>query len=86
LLSSSSVVRSIRYGEHEISYVTFDKRSREVLRLRRQPQAVQAGTALLHRRKNLGREQQGYSVETVAGGGVVLRIQHQRADNITIRQ
>jgi hypothetical protein len=86
LLGSSSVVRSIRYGEHEISYVTFDKRSREVLRLRRQPQAVQAGTALLHRQKSLGREQQGYSVEALAGGGVVLRIQHQRADNITIRQ
>lgn len=86
LLGSSSVIRSIQYGEHEISYVTFDKRSREVLRLRRQPLAVQAGTGALHQRKRLGRERQGYSVEAVAGGGVVLRIQHQRADNITIRQ
>jgi hypothetical protein len=86
LLGSSSVVRSIHYGEHEISYVTFDKRAREVLRLCRQPLAVQAGTALLHRRTNLGREQQGYSVEALAGGDVVLRIQHQRADTITIRQ
>jgi hypothetical protein len=86
LLGSSSVVRSIRYGEHEISYVTFDKQAREVLRLRRQPLAVQAGTTPLRLRQSLGQEQQGYSVEPLAGGGVVLRIQHQRADTITIRQ
>jgi hypothetical protein len=86
LLGSSSVIRSIQYGEHEISYVTFDKRSREVLRLRRQPLAVQAGTASLSRRKSLGHERQGYSVESIAAGGFVVRIQHQRADTITIRQ
>jgi len=86
LLGSSSVIRSIRYGEHEISYVTFDKRSREVLRLRRQPLAVQAGTASLLRRNTLDHERQGYSVEPIAAGGFVLRIQHQRADTITIRQ
>jgi hypothetical protein len=28
LLGSTSVVRSIGYGEHEIAYVTFDRRSR----------------------------------------------------------
>jgi len=47
LLGSTSVIRSIRYGEREISYVTFDPRSREVLRLRRPPQSVRAGSASL---------------------------------------
>lgn len=86
LLGSSSVVRSICYGEHEIRYITFDKQAQEVLRLRRQPLAVQAGTTPLRRRQSLGHAQQGYSVESLAGGGVVLRILHQRADTITIRQ
>lgn len=86
LLGSTSVVRSIRYGEHEISYVTFDRRSREVLRLRRAPQTVRAGTVSLPRRAALDHDRPGYSVEPIAPGGVVLRIQHQRAGTITIQQ
>jgi hypothetical protein len=40
----------------------------------------------LLRRNTLDHERQGYSVEPIAAGGFVLRIQHQRADTITIRQ
>ena len=86
LLGSTSVIRSIHYGEHEISYITFDKHSREVLRLRRQPLAVLAGKASLLRVKALHHDRQGYSVEEMAAGGFVLRIQHKQANTITIRQ
>ncbi len=85
LLGSTSVVRSIRYGEHEIAYVTFDRQSREVLRLRRQPVGVWAGTVALPRIENLHSGRQGFSVEPVSQGGFVVRIEHQRATEIAIR-
>ena len=86
LLGSSSVVRSVRYGEQEISYVTFDRRSREVLRLRRQPVAIRAGTVSLPRAQDLPTGRQGYSVEPVAQGGFVVRIEHHRSPSVTIEQ
>lgn len=86
LLGSTSVVRSIRYGEHEITYVTFDRRSREVLRLRREPAAVRAGAVALARTRVLDSGRQGFSVEPVAQGGFVVRIHHQHAKEIAIRQ
>jgi len=86
LLGSTSVVRSIQFGEHEIRYVTFDTQSREVLRLRRQPLAVLAGAELLPRRTTLGHKANGYIVVPLAKDGFVVRIQHQRANIITIQQ
>jgi hypothetical protein len=85
LLGSSSVVRSIRYGEREIAYVTFDRRSREVLRLRREPLTVKAGKGSLERARILKPRQSGYSVEPLAQGGVVVRVQHSGTGEITIR-
>ncbi len=86
LLGSTSVVRSIRYGEREISYLTFDRRSREVLRLRREPEAVLAGKVALGRAKVLGSGHQGYTIEPVQHGGFVIRIAHLGSDSVTIRQ
>jgi hypothetical protein len=86
LLGSTSVVRSIRYGEHEITYVTFDRQSREVLRLRRQPVAVRAATVALPQAKELQSGSQGYSVEPVAQGGFVVRIEHHGSAKVTIQQ
>ncbi len=85
LLGSTSVVRSIRYGEREITYITFDRRSREVLRLRREPAAVRAGKLGLARAKVLGIGQQGYSVEPMRQGGFVVRIEHHGSGGVTIR-
>jgi hypothetical protein len=86
LLGSTSAVRAIRYGEHEISYVTFDHHSQEVLRLRREPEAVQAGKVALPRAKELRSGSQRYSVEPVAQGGFVVRIEHHGSAKVTIRQ
>ena len=86
LLGSTSVVRSVSYGEREVTYVTFDRRSREVLRLRHQPAAVRAGTVALPRAKGLQSGSQGYSVEPVAQGGFVVRIEHHGSAKVTIQQ
>lgn len=86
LLGSTSVVRSIHYAEDEISYITFDQRSREVLRLRREPIEVRAGTIALARRKALETGRSGYSVEPVTKGGFVVRIEHHGSGNVTIQQ
>jgi hypothetical protein len=84
LLGSSSVVRTIHYGEDEIVYATFDKSSREVLRLRRAPDTVWAGSSRLAQVRDLRRSRQGYSVEPAAGGGAVVRVQHQRSGDIRV--
>jgi len=86
LLGSTSVVRSIRYDKQGIRYVTFDRQSREVLRVRREPVAVQEGTVALARVKVLDANRPGYSVEPVSQGGFVLRITHRRSGEITIQQ
>jgi hypothetical protein len=86
LLGSTSVVRSVSYGEREVTYVTFDRRSREVLRLRHQPAAVRAGTVALPRAKGLQSGSQGYSVEPVRQGGFVVRIEHHGSAKVTIQQ
>jgi len=85
LLGSTSVVRSIQYGDSEIDYQTFDNRSREVLRLRDTPLTVHAGKMLLPRVNNLRRRTQGYTVEAIAGSGFVVRIQHKHSGDIRIR-
>ena len=84
LLGSSSVVRSIRYGERAIGYMTFDHRAREVLRLRRQPETIRAGSVLLTRHKALGTGKQGYTVQPVSEGGFVVRIEHHWSRTVKI--
>jgi hypothetical protein len=85
LLGSTSVVRSVHYGDRQISYLTFDKAAREVLRLRDSPTVVHAGGKLLPRLSILNGRAQGYTVEAIASGGFAVRIQHEHSGAITIR-
>jgi len=85
LLGSTSVVRSIRYGDSRIDYTTFDNQSLEVLRLPVAPLTVRAGSKRLSRLNDVRGNVQGYTVETVAGGGYVVRIQHKNSGNIQIQ-
>jgi len=84
LLGSTSVVRAIHYGDHKIEYLTFDKASHEVLRLRNAPASVRAGGKSLARVNSLAGYAQGYTAETIASGGYAVRIQHQHSGKITI--
>jgi hypothetical protein len=85
LLGSTSVVRSIHYGDRQISYLTFDTAAREVLRLRDAPAAVRAGGKLLPRLNSLNGRAQGYTVDAIAGGGYAVRIKHDHSGAITIQ-
>jgi hypothetical protein len=84
LLGSSSVVRDVRYEEKQIVYVTFDKSSTEVLRLREAPVSVLAGSRNIPRVQHLRADQEGYTIEPVAGGGFVVRIRHTQSGKVTV--
>ena len=84
LLGSTSVVRAIHYGDHKIDYLTFDKASREVLRLRDTPAAVRAGGKILPRVNSLNGNVQGYTVEAIASGGFAVRIRHKHSGYVSI--
>jgi len=84
LLGSTSVVRAIRYTEKEIGYVTFDKSSKEVLRLRKAPVSVRAGSKTIPLVRHLQADQNGYSIEPAAGGGFVVRIRHTQPGKVTV--
>jgi hypothetical protein len=84
LLGSTSVVRDVRYGEKEIRYVTFDKSSREVLRLREAPVSIRAGSKNIARVQRLQADADGYSIEPVTGGGFVVRIRHTQSGKVTV--
>lgn len=86
LLGSSSVIRSIRYGENEIAYRTFDDRSREVLRLKRAPAKVTAGSKSLERVKVLAPGREGFSVDPATPGGCVVRIEHHLSNTVLIQR
>jgi hypothetical protein len=85
LLGSTSVVRAIHYGDHKIDYLTFDKASREVLRLRNMPTVVRAGAEFLPRVNSLNECTQGYTVEAIASSGFAVRIKHEHSGDIRIR-
>ena len=85
LLGSTSVVRAIHYGEHKIDYLTFDKASREVLRLRDAPAAVRAGGRILPRVNSLNGSARGYTVEAIAGGGFAVLVKHQHSGDVSIQ-
>jgi hypothetical protein len=83
LLRSTSVVQSIKYGKDKIEYQTFDAAARELFKLRVRPQEIRCGTASLPLREALD-QGEGYTVEPVANGGFVVRIQHRKDGKLTI--
>jgi hypothetical protein len=82
LLGSSSVVQAVEYGPRRLTYRTFDARSVEVLRLSYRPARVVAGDEPLEERSDLSAE--GYLVQPLGEGDVVVRIRHDRARAIQI--
>jgi hypothetical protein len=84
LLGSTSVVRDIHYTEKEIAYLTFDKSSREVLRLRKAPVSVRGGSKDIPLLEHLQADADGYSIEPATGGGFVVRIHHLSSGKVTV--
>ncbi|HWD19802.1 MAG TPA: hypothetical protein VHB20_11040 [Verrucomicrobiae bacterium] len=85
LLGSTSIVRRVNYGEHELKYETFDRAARETLRLPEAPISVRAGFTTLPKVASLDGVAEGYSVTAIAKGGVVVRVKHRGSRRIVIK-
>jgi hypothetical protein len=77
LVSSTSVVTHINYGEKEINYEVFDKNSTEILRLTSKPQNITSGD-----------QDPGSGIdwewESCTAGGGELTIKHKQSNIIRI--
>ena len=80
LLRSSSVVQKIRYAPQQITYQTFDKEAKEVLRLVSKPLSVMVNGTALKETKGTG---EGWTWQPLSTGGV-LRIHHVKGGAISI--
>lgn len=83
LLGSSSVVQKVSYGDRSVTYRTFDREAREVLRLHFKPVQVTAGGATLHERQDLKSE--GYTIQPLGGGDYAVRVHHVNSNEISIK-
>lgn len=84
LLGSSSAVQRVSYGDHRVTYRTFDRDATEVLRLRFRPTHITAGSVTLDQRQDLLR--QGYMVRALGDGDYVVRVRHSNSGSVTIEE
>jgi hypothetical protein len=82
LLGSTSVVQAVSYAVGSLAYRTFDARGTEVLRLTSRPRRVVADGRPLPLRDDLSAE--GYAVQPLAVGDVVIRIRREAARSVEI--
>jgi hypothetical protein len=83
ILRSSSVVQKVQYSTRSIDYRTFDEASTEVLRLSFHPVHITAGGVALSERSDL--QSEGYTLERLADGDVIVRIRHVNSREISIK-
>jgi hypothetical protein len=81
LLRSTSVVQRIMYAGNQISYQTYDKAAKEVLRLAAKPRAVKVDGTALKESKNGASE--GWTWEPLSSGGV-LRVHHVKGAAVSV--
>lgn len=82
LLRSTSVVQKVSYGDRSVKYRTFDNAATEVLRLNFRPARVTAGAVTLAERPDL--KDEGYTVQSLAGGDLVVRVRHTKSGEIGV--
>jgi hypothetical protein len=86
LLSTSSVVRKISYDNRRISYTVFDPAARELLTLAFAPSHVKVGGVDLPKLSSVAEldKHEGYVVENASNGSAVLRIRHDKSNDVEI--
>ncbi|MCL2658930.1 MAG: hypothetical protein FWD64_00225 [Acidobacteriaceae bacterium] len=82
ILRSSTVIQKVSYGDRYISYRTFDSEGTQVLRLNFKPTRVTAAGTALGERNDL--KEPGYTLEPVANGDYIVRLQHHGSSSIVI--
>jgi hypothetical protein len=85
IMRSTGVVRRVTYGAGDIHYSTFDApaNSSEVLRLAFSPKTITANGQVLDQRADLAGN--GYTIQPLKGGDVIVHIRHDGATEIAIR-
>jgi hypothetical protein len=81
ILSSTSVVISVRYRADRISYSTYDDGSTEVLRITNKPKSIRINKEEISQSKDLST--QGWIWQPLDKGGV-LQIKHTTGSNVVI--
>jgi hypothetical protein len=82
LLRSTSVVTHVDYAPGRVAWSTFDADSTETLRLVSRPEAVTVAGAAL--RERAAAEDEGYLVQPLSSGDVVLRVRHRTPGEIVV--
>ncbi len=82
LLRSSALVRRVAYATDSIDYSATAADATEVLRLTAAPVEVRVGGVPISRRDDLAAE--GFTVQPLASGDVVVRVRHVRSDTVRI--
>jgi hypothetical protein len=85
IMRSSGVVKRVTYGAGEIRYSTFDAppNCSEVLRLAFSPKTIKADGKVLTQQTTLAGN--GYTIQPLKGGDVIVQIRHDGARDIMIR-
>ena len=85
IMRSSGVVKRVTYGAGEIRYSTFDAppNCSEVLRLAFSPKTITADGKVLTQQTTLAGN--GYTIQPLKGGDVIVQIRHDGARDIMIR-
>jgi hypothetical protein len=74
LLRSTSIATHVEYAPARVAWSTFDAEATDTLRLASRPARVTAGGETLSERE--GVDDQGYVVQPLGSGGVLLRVRH----------
>lgn len=82
ILRSSSVVQTVNYAPHQLTYATFHSDSAEVIRLSFLPKRIVAGERELMRADQL--KEDTFTLQTLSAGDYVLRLRHSSSKNISI--
>ena len=83
LVSSSSVIKRITYGDKDVQYDIFDNNSVEILRLKSKPITIKTREVQLMER-NTPDQKEFWEWRTVGSGGI-LKIRHQNYNKIFIQ-
>ncbi len=84
LLSSGSVIRSIRYTPEKIFYMTFDPVSEERFKLANRPREIRINEDPLPCAQVLKASRDGYTVSPVEGGGFLVTIHRSIPGPVTV--
>jgi hypothetical protein len=82
ILRSTSVVQTVAYAPHHLTYTTFHADSSEVIRLSFNPKRILAGDRELARADEL--KPDTFTLQALSTGDYVLRLRHAASKNITI--